>query len=541
MKDTDNNVTAYVCVAKDITKLEETERALRQSEERLRIAGKASYDLIYEWVVEKNELTWFGDIDGALGYKPDEITRTTEGFMQLIHPDDRTRLKSVEELRRTSLDPIFYEYRIRHKDGSWRYWGDTALPQLNDDGQPYMWIGVCTDITDRKQAEKKRLFLEKRLYQAQKMEAIGTLAGGIAHDFNNILTAVIGYAELAANKDSKDSSIHSYLQEILAAGIRARDLVKQILTFSRQTDDSLKPIQVKPIIKEVLKLLRASIPSTIEIRQDLKSDPVILANPTGIHQILMNLCTNAAYAMKKDSGILEVSLSETELDSLQYNNTEVLAGTYLKLTVSDTGTGIDPSIIKHIFDPYFTTKEKGEGTGMGLAVVDGIVKKWGGTIRVYSEPGRGSTFNVYLPVEKRKIITNAVAKTGPPGGTERILFVDDEKYVVDMVVYLLESLGYKVVARTSSVEALAIFKVQPYNFDLVITDMTMPNMTGDKLAVEIMKIRPDIPTILCTGFSSMISEEKARALGIRAFITKPILRHELAVKIREALDINIKA
>lgn len=533
MKDAVGNITNLVCVAKDITELKKTEQALRQSEERLRIAGKAVYDILYEWVVEKNELNWFGDIDGSLGYEPGEIARTIEGWVRLIHPDDRPRIEDAVEFHKTSPTPIFFEYRIRHKDGSWRYRHNSALAQLDDKGRPYMWIGVCTDITKRKQGEEEKARLEKQLQQAQKMEAIGTLAGGIAHDFNNILSAVIGYTEIAMDSVPKESLVHNDLREVIKAGIRAKDLVKQILTFSRQTEYELKPIQVKPIVKEALKLLRASLPTTIDIRQDVQSDSIVMANPTHIHQILMNLCTNAGHAMQEKGGILEVSLEDIELDA---RYAEVLPGTYLKLTVSDTGIGMDASTIKRIFDPYFTTKEKGEGTGMGLALVHSIVKSYGGTIRVYSKSGNGSTFHVYLPVKKGEAKAEVPVEVSLPVGTERILFVDDEQPLAYMGKLILEGLGYKVVTRTSSIEALEAFRAQPYSFDLVITDMTMPNMTGDKLAVEIIKIRPDVPVILCTGFSPAITEEKAKASGIQAFLEKPFLRHDLAETIRQVLD-----
>ena len=533
MKDAVGKTTNLICVAKDITELVEAEKALRQSEERLRLAGKAAYDLIYEWGVEKNDLNWFGDIDKTLGYKSGEITKTIEGWLQLIHPDDRSFLKDVIEIHKTSSKPITYEYRIRQKDGSFRYWRDSAVPQLDDKERPYVWIGVCTDITERKQADEQKTSLEKQLQQAQKMEAIGTLAGGIAHDFNNILAAIIGYTELAIHCVPKESSVRKNLREVMVAGIRAKDLVKQILTFSRQTEHELKPIQVKPIVKETLKLLRASLPTTICFKENIHSDSVVMADPTHIHQILMNLCTNAGHAMQEKGGTLEVSLKDIELDA---RSVELLPGRYLRLTVSDTGIGMDALMIKRIFDPYFTTKEKGKGTGMGLAVVHGILKSYGGKIDVYSEPGKGSTFHVYLPAEKMDADAEEGIEVSFPTGTECILFVDDEQSMANLGKELLESLGYSVVTRTSSLEALEAFRVQPDNFDLVITDMTMPNMTGEKMAAEIMKIRPDMPIILCTGFSPVITEEKARAMGIQAFIMKPILKNEIAVKIREVLD-----
>ena len=412
------------------------------------------------------------------------------------------------------------------------------------------------EITERKLAEKERRKMCVQLQQAQKMEAIGTLAGGIAHDFNNVLTAVIGYTEMALDDVTKGPLLQNDLQEVLKAGIRAKDLVNQILTFSRQTEQELMPVKLKLVAKEAIKLLRASLPTTIEIRQDIQNESWVLADPTQIHQILMNLCTNAGHAMQEKGGILEVSLRNVDLKTDQ-NRSKIeipksmaqsapgwagqaeiglAPGSYLRLTVSDTGHGMDRSTIQRIFDPYFTTKDKGEGTGLGLSVVHGIVKDHGGTVTVYSEPGRGAAFHVYLPVIERESELDVAAEKILPTGTERILFIDDEPSLVNLGTQMLEGLGYKVVTRTSSLEALELFKEQYDKFDLVFTDMTMPNMTGEELAKEVLKVRPDIPVILCTGFSSRITEEKAKAFGIRAFVMKPLLKLDMAKTIRRVLD-----
>jgi len=369
------------------------------------------------------------------------------------------------------------------------------------------------------------------------MESIGTLAGGIAHDFNNILAAVIGYTEIALEDVKEDKTLSKNLQQVLKAGKRARDLVKQILTFSRQADQELKPVQVQTVAREALKLLRASLPTTIEIKHDIQNKSTVLADPTQIHQVLMNICANAGHAMQEKGGVLEIILENVELDSdFTAKHPDIKSGTYLKLIISDTGHGISPTVLEWIFDPFFTTKDKGEGTGMGLAVVHGIVKSHGGTIIVYSEPEKGSAFNVYLPVIGRDLPTEIRTEKLLPTGTERILFVDDEQTIVNAGKRILESLGYEVVAMTSSIKALKLFKAQADGFDLVITDMTMPQMTGDNLAKELMGIRPDIPVILCTGFSAKIDKTKAMSLGIRAFVSKPILKRELAEVVRAILD-----
>ena len=386
-------------------------------------------------------------------------------------------------------------------------------------------------------SEKKKL--ETQLQQAQKMEAIGTLAGGIAHDFNNILTPVIGYTELCIYNTEKESLQYRNLSEILAAANRAKDLVQQILTFSRHTMPERKPIRISPILKEAIKLLRATLPATIEIQQhiDVELD-MVAADATQIHQILMNLCTNASHAMQKNGGVLDINLDEIEFDSkIKIQYPAIMEGKYLRLTVSDTGHGIPKEEIEQIFDPYFTTKEKGEGTGLGLAVVHGIVKSHNGHIRVYSKPGKGTTFHIYLPLIKTISIKEVVTTFDDlPTGNEHILFVDDELQIIDVQKQILEKLGYTVTAITSGLEALEAFQSDQNSFDVLITDMTMPKMTGDKLIQQIKKIRPDIPVVLCTGFSEKIDEAKASDLDIDAFILKPVDKTKLAETLRKVLD-----
>lgn len=386
-------------------------------------------------------------------------------------------------------------------------------------------------------SEKKKL--ETQLQQAQKMEAIGTLAGGIAHDFNNILTPIIGYTELCIYNTEKESLQYRNLSEILAAANRAKDLVQQILTFSRHTMPERKPIRISPILKEAIKLLRATLPATIEIQQhiDVELD-MVAADATQIHQILMNLCTNASHAMQKNGGVLDINLDEIEFDSkIKIQYPAIMEGKYLRLTVSDTGHGIPKEEIEQIFDPYFTTKEKGEGTGLGLAVVHGIVKSHNGHIRVYSKPGKGTTFHIYLPLIKTISIKEVVTTFDDlPTGNEHILFVDDELQIIDVQKQILEKLGYTVTAITSGLEALEAFQSDQNSFDVLITDMTMPKMTGDKLIQQIKKIRPDIPVVLCTGFSEKIDEAKASDLDIDAFILKPVDKTKLAETLRKVLD-----
>jgi signal transduction histidine kinase len=387
---------------------------------------------------------------------------------------------------------------------------------------------------------KEKYRIEALLRRAQKTEAIGTLTGGIAHDFNNILTAIIGYTEIALIRASHDTPIYTNLEEVLKAGYRARDLVKQLLTFSRQTEQEKEPLQISLILKEAIKMLRASIPSSIEIRQDINNDCwKVMADPNQIYQVLMNLCTNAANSMNENGGILEVALSNVELDSqFTARHQDLKPGPHVKLTVSDTGHGMPPSIIKKIFDPHFSTKKGKEGTGLGLPVVYGIVKNHGGAITVYSEHNKGTTFNVFLPRIEGESRPKINISKSLPRGNERILFVDDEHVLAELGEQMLEPLGYKVTTQTKSIEAVKTFKAQPEKFDLVVTDMTMPDMTGFELAGKLLEIRPDLPIILCSGFSEMVTEEKAKAIGIRELVMKPIDLIEMAKIVSRALDKN---
>jgi PAS domain S-box-containing protein len=392
----------------------------------------------------------------------------------------------------------------------------------------------------RKKIEKEKELLETRLRQAQRMEAIGTLAGGIAHDFNNILFPIVGHTEMLLEDMAQDSPFRNSLDEIYTAALRAKDLVKQILTFSRQDDTEFKLIKIQVIVKETLKLIRSTIPTTIDIKQNIVGDcGPIKADPTQIHQLIMNLATNAYHAMEDTGGILTVGLKQVQLGEHDIIKSDMMPGAYACLTVADTGTGMDKNVAEKIFDPFFTTKGKGKGTGMGLSVVHGIIRSMKGMIRVYSEPGKGTIFHVYLPVVKGHFKKQMIYTQGfITGGAEQILFVDDEQGIVTMGKQMLERLGYRVTARTSSIETLKAFQSNPDKFDLVITDMAMPNMPGDRLAAELIRLRPDIPILLCTGFSETMSEEKARALGIKGFILKPMVMKDLSQKIREVLDKN---
>jgi PAS domain S-box-containing protein len=407
-------------------------------------------------------------------------------------------------------------------------------PVCNHAGEIINYVILERDVT-------KEAKMEMQLRQAQKLEAIGTLAGGIAHDFNNILSAILGFTELARMQIKGMPKIKDYLDAVLQSGRRAKELVQQILAFSRQREQERLPIPIGHIIGEVVKMLRASLPSTIEMSTNIRSHGMVMADPTQMHQVLMNLCTNAAHAMRETGGKLEINLEDVELEGdFTALSQELQPGPYLKLTVSDTGHGMTAYVRERIFDPYFTTKEPGEGTGLGLAMAHGIVKSHGGAMSVYSEPRQGSAFHIYLP----KLEPEVGEETAPPmkspipvaRGNECILFVDDEEALCKAGHEIMEHLGYKVIGRSSPVEALEAFREHPERFDLVITDMTMPKMTGIDLAREIIHIRPNLPIILCTGFSEMAIQAKATAIGIHEIVMKPTDVRSLAEAIRRTLE-----
>jgi PAS domain S-box-containing protein len=418
----------------------------------------------------------------------------------------------------------------KKKDGT-LYEEEASISPIRDiTGNITNYVAVKRDVT-------QEIKLKNQLRHAQKIEAIGTLAGGIAHDFNNILSGLMGYAELTLLEDHNITVIHTYVNRILKGCNRAKDLVKQILTFSRQSEQTKEVLEISSIIREAIKLPRATLPSTIEIRENIENNAgIILADAIQIHQIIVNLCTNAAHAMRDKGGILEISLSNIDIDTENlYAYQTITPGSYVRLSVSDTGHGMDSTVKERIFDPYFTTKKHGEGTGLGLSVVHGIVKSHDGEIKVYSEPGKGTIFHIYLPIIKTDLTNQIDKEETIATGNETILLVDDELDIVKIRQIMLEKLGYNVIATTSSMEALESFCKEPDKFDLIITDHTMPGMTGSELGKKILKIKPDMPVILCSGFSEIIDEDKARNIGFKEFIIKPITIREMAKIIRKVL------
>ncbi|MBN1906937.1 MAG: PAS domain S-box protein [Deltaproteobacteria bacterium] len=507
------------------------EQAIKESEAKYRTLFEESRDVIF--LIDARGK--FMDANQAavdlFGYTKDEILE--EGLDVLfVQPDEFSNLKRSVDHDNYARD---MEVRLKRKDAKQLICLLTLSVRRAEKGDIWGYQGIIRDVTHQK-------MLETQLMQAQRMESIGTLAGGIAHDFNNILSPIMLHTEMVMDDLPSDDPLLFNMKEILKAAERARELVKQILTFARKGEEEKIVIKSSMIIKEAINFLRATIPSTIKIKYEVKTEKdIVLADPTRINQIVMNLCTNAAHAMKEKGGLLEVILDHEEISNeIPKRFINLIPGKYMKLTVRDTGTGILPEVIDRIFEPYFTTKKFGEGTGLGLATVHGVVKDYGGDITVESKVGSGTEFHVYLPsVDAEMPGTGNEIDPDTLRGAEHILFVDDEISAVDISGRMLERYGYKVTGMTDSQKALEVFQQNPEEFDLIITDMTMPNLAGDALSVKVMAIRPEIPVILCTGYSDKINEEIAHKIGVRAFVMKPVIMKNLAETIRDVLDNKI--
>ncbi len=533
----------YMLFLRELKKEAQTQETLRQAEANYRMVFNSTQEAIFIHDAQKGKIL---DVNQAMlntfGYTREEALNLSVGDLSSGQSsyDQETACGRIRQASQEG--PQLFEWQCRRKNGE-VFWVEVALSRF-EVGDELRVIAVVRDISERKRIEQMREEEEKRLRQAQKMEAMGALAGGVAHDFNNILTAIIGYADLgredllAANLD-----VSNY-DEIIKAGHRAKEIVRQILGFSRHEEEKFLPADIRPVVQEAVRFIRATIPSTIEIEESLdRRCGVIRCDATQVHQVVMNLCTNAYHAMREQgSGILRVSLSPVSLRDREVVcvEGEVPAGDYVRLIVSDTGCGIEESHLERIFDPYFTTKGRGEGTGMGLSVVLGIVKSVGGYISMKSRVGSGTSFSLYFPCCRAEEETQPPPvsddSASPRHGTGRILFVDDEETLTRLGQRVLESLGYQVQTLTSPVDAWAMFLKDPSLCDLVITDMSMPKMSGADLAQRILSVRPDLPILLCSGFSETFDAQKAADLGIREYLVKPVAKADLAAAVARCLD-----
>lgn len=483
--------------------------------------------------------------ESIFGYNLKDVQGKTTQFFYANPDEYQQQGKKRFRKEAKEISPV-YEIQYRRKDGSIFTSETLGVPVKDQAGEIIGFLGVIRDVSERKKAEKIKEDLEAQLRQTHKLEAVGTLAGGIAHDFNNILAIIFGNAELANVHTSNNNPAKHNVGQILSASKRAKDLVKRLLTFSRQEKGERHPLHLCRLVDESLETLRATIPKTVTLKVNIPSKCrdniadclMIDADPTQIHQLFLNLCVNAVQAMDEE-GTLEITVNE-----VTYNDNNIPAscsglkpGTYVYLSIADTGKGVSPDLVDKIFDPFFTTKEVDMGTGIGLSVVQGIVKNHDGHIYVESEPGNGATFHIYFPfTTNTKSETEIDKDIQIPMGNEHILFIDDEEMLADVGKSMLESLGYNVTALTKSTDALELFQNDPYKFDLIITDQSMPNISGSELAKQLLHINPGISIILCTGYSSKVDKEKAREIGIREFALKPLDIKEIALLIRKVLD-----
>ncbi len=547
---------------RDVSERVRAEEALRQSEEHFRLIADSMPQLI-----------WTAQPDGTVDYVNHVYKEYTGAgidalpWPKVVHPDDEKKMLTLwEESVRKGI-PFEREVRVRRADGVYRWHLNRGIPVRDRRGRIIKWYGTATDIHEVAEARenlrkahdelerrvrertrelqqayerlieetRERELAEDQLRQSQKMEALGTMASGIAHDFNNILAAVVGFTEMALSDLPEATPGHRHLEQVMKASLRARDLIKQMLIFSRTTSQERKPIALADTVTEAVKFIRASLPATIDIRTDIRNRTgVILGDPVQVQQVLMNLAANAADAMQPLGGSLKVVVDDCIVTHVHRSG--IKPGAYMVISVSDTGKGMPQMVRERIFDPFFTTKEPGKGTGLGLSVVLGIVKSYGGMISVRSRPGKGTRFRIYLPRVWEDKAEEYKSESSLPRGHERILFVDDEEMFAEAAERMTSDLGYQVTVETSSTEAFKRFRADPAQFDLVITDQVMPEMTGLQLAERILSVRKDIPIILNTGYHPLIDSESVKTAGIRALVMKPLTRGELARTIRDVLD-----
>lgn len=536
----DDNEQLILSIKQDITKQKQAELMVRKSAERLQLALEGADLGLWDWNLKTGVAHYSHRFYTMLGYDIGDVAKDITFWEKLVHPEDleRVRIEFVDYLGQMGSNWTI-EYRLRKKDGSYRWITNHGkVVECDRCGNPVRAAGTHLDITESVEAAREKLRLEAQLSQARKMEAIGTLAGGIAHDFNNILTAIMGFSELTKNDLQEGTRAKENISKVLSAGNRAKDLVKNILAFSRKSNEERSPVQLQRLLVDVVNLMRATLPSTIDIKLNVDGKcGQIRADHNQIHQILMNLCTNSAQAMNETGGLLELSVESQELSVKDVKiEPETGPGPFLHISVADNGPGIESSIIDRIFDPYFTTKDVGKGSGMGLAIVKGIVRSHDGFVRVESESGKGTVFHLYFPEIFEPEVDEEKSDRVLEHGNETLLIIDDEQMIVDVNKMLFTQLGYKVVATIDPLEGLELFTSGAGAFDLVITDQTMPKLTGEELAQKMLELQPDIPIILCTGYSAKMSEAKCHEMGIAKLVAKPVDTAYLTHLVRQIID-----
>jgi PAS domain S-box-containing protein len=528
-------------LSRQLRRVESGERALRESEERYALAMEGANEGHWDWDTVTDRLFISPKMRTWAGLKPDhEITTRSEWLAQIvIHPDDLSRFLATARAHLEGRTPRYEcEYRLRQPDGAWRWVVSRGHCLRDSTGKPLRFIGSVADITADKQAQVDREHLEAQLRQSQKMEAMGTLAGGIAHDFNNILGAILGYGELAYEHSAPGSAMRRYIENVLHAAVRAKTLVDRILGFSRSGLGDRVSVNIQAVIEETLELLTASLPPQIALRKKLEAgDAAVIGDATYLHQVAMNLCTNAIHAMER-GGVLDVCLDRVRVSEKRPLSRGLISpGAYVRLIVSDTGTGIQPAVMERMFDPFFTTKGVGAGTGLGLSLVHGIVAELGGAIGVETSAGKGSKFEIWLPVVGDAGTPSVeAARPGPRGHGETVMIVDDEPALVALAKELLTKLGYEPVGFESSSAALQALRAQPQRFDLLLTDEAMPELTGAELAREVHRIRAELPILIITGHGGAQLAQKAAAVGATEVLHKPLRGNELAEAIARALQ-----
>jgi PAS domain S-box-containing protein len=531
---------AIVALWRQLRRIEIGETALRESEERYALAMEGANEGHWDWDIASDRLFLSPKMKVLAGLRSDiDITTRTAWLANIeIHPDDIQRFHRALKDHVDGRTPRYeFEYRTHQPDGQWRWLHARGRCLRRETGEPYRFVGSIIDITAEKQAQTDKENLEAQLRQSQKMEAIGTLAGGIAHDFNNILGAILGYGELAHQHSPEGSALRRYIDNVLHAAERAKSLVDRILGFSRSGLGERVPVHVQAITEETLELLAASLPAGIRLEQTLRApNAAVIGDATQLHQVVMNLCTNALHAMAH-GGVLKVELERVDLSTARALSRGSLApGPHLRLSVSDTGSGIPPEVFERMFDPFFTTKGVGEGTGLGLSVVHGIVTDLGGAIEVTTRTGNGTTFEIWLPVAGEvRDAGDERARELPRGHGAVIMIVDDEPALVGLGEEMLAELGYEPVGFNSSVSALRALREDPQRFDLILTDEAMPDLVGTELAREILQLAPAQPIVLMSGYGGSQLAQRAAAIGIREVLRKPLQRRDLAESLARVL------